>query len=143
LHRLSTALGVAITEFFQDDAEQTIVFIPADQRMLTERNGLRMESLGIGLRDQQIDPFLLAVEPGAGNTDEPVTHPGQEFVFCISGTVDYYVNDERFPLQPGDSLLFEANQPHYFHNKGSEAAQLLLIFQGERGSRIGRQSHLE
>jgi hypothetical protein len=32
--------------------------------------------LGIGLRHQQLEPFLMTIEVDAGNADEVITHPG-------------------------------------------------------------------
>jgi transcriptional regulator with XRE-family HTH domain len=85
LHRLATALGIPITTFFEDDHDQDVVFVAPQQRLRSTANGITMESLGIGLRNQQLEPFLVTIEAGDGNVDEPVTHPGEEFIYCLQG----------------------------------------------------------
>jgi transcriptional regulator with XRE-family HTH domain len=143
LHMLATALGVKITDFFEDSHEHAVVYVRHEQRLATQGNGLLMESLGIGLRNQQLEPFMVTMEPGAGGDGESMAHPGQEFVFCLEGTVLYQVSGQTYHLEPGDSLLFEATQPHCFSNAGESPSKVLLIFQAADGSHLARRRHLE
>ncbi len=142
LHQLANALEVPITDFFMDEHEQNIVYIKADDRLMTQRDGMAVESLGIGLRQQLVQPFLITLEPGAGTSREPVTHPGQEFVFCLDGLIAYKIGEALFELSPGDSLLFEAAQPHSFENVGSSSATILITFNNDQSSNVARQRHL-
>jgi transcriptional regulator with XRE-family HTH domain len=143
LHMLATALGVKITDFFEDAREHAVVYVRRDQRLATRGNGLLMESLGIGLRNQQLEPFMVTVEPGAGDDGESIVHPGQEFVYCLEGIIQYHLGEQTYHLEPGDSLLFDATQPHCFRNIGDSLARVLLIFQAVEGSYLARQRHLE
>lgn len=143
LHMLATALGVKITDFFEDPHEHAVVYVRRDQRLATQGNGLLMESLGIGLRNQQLEPFMVTVEPGAGDDSESIVHPGQEFVYCLGGMIQYQLSEQTYHLEPGDSLLFDATQPHCFRNTGDSVARVLLIFQAVEGGNLARQRHLE
>ena len=143
LHLLARALGVSITDFFEDAHEHAVVYVRHGQRLAAQGNGVLMESLGIGLRNQQLEPFMVTVEPGTGDSGEAIVHPGQEFVYCVSGTIRYQVADQAYPLEAGDSLLFEASQPHTFQNHGASPARVLLIFQAAEGGLLARQRHLE
>jgi transcriptional regulator with XRE-family HTH domain len=143
LHLLATALHIPITDFFEDEYEAATVFIRHDRRLRSAVNGISMESLGIGLRGQQLEPFLMTVESGAGNGDDPIVHGGEEFVHCLQGTIDYRVNNEVYRLETGDSLLFEATQPHCFQNPGDSAARLLIVFQAADGSLRAGQRHMQ
>ncbi len=143
LHLLANALGVKITDFLEDSRQHAVVMVRHDQRLAAHGTGFLMESLGIGLRQQQLEPFLVTVEPGAGSSSEPMVHLGQEFVYCLTGRIEYQVGSQNYSLEPGDSLLFEAAQPHRFRNSGDSPAQLLLIFQAIEGIHLARQRHLE
>ncbi len=136
LHRLAEALGVSITELFRDEHEHAVVFVPAADRLMTERGGVRLESLGVGLPYQQLQPFLMTIAPGSGINDEPVAHEGEEFVHCLAGEIEYRIGPESYHLKAGDSLLFASAQPHQFHNRTAGPAVCLLIFLGrnERAS---------
>jgi quercetin dioxygenase-like cupin family protein len=133
LHMLASALGVPITEFFRDTSEQTVVFVKRSHRLRSQQGGMDIESLGIGLRDQRLEPFLVTLESGAGAESELITHPGQEFVFCLEGQIEYRIGQESYRLDMGDSLLFEAAQPHRFLNTTDAPAVILLVFQAREG----------
>ncbi len=143
LHQLASALNVSIAAFFEDAHEEATVFIRRDRRLRSDANGISMESLGVGLRGQQLEPFLVTVEPGAGNADDPIVHGGEEFVHCLEGRISYRVNGETYELEAGDSLLFEAAQPHCFQNPGNSAARLLIVFQATDGKLLAGQHHLQ
>lgn len=143
LHSLATALKTPITAFFEDNSEQATVVVRSDRRLTSYTDGITMESLGIGLRHQHLEPFLVTVEPGAGNGDRPIVHSGEEFVHCVEGTIIYVVNDEAYQLEAGDSLLFEATQPHNFYNPGKTNAGLIMVFQVSDGRYSIGQRHLE
>jgi quercetin dioxygenase-like cupin family protein len=102
-----------------------------------------LESLGSGLPNQQIEPFCLTIESGCGTVEEPVSHPGQEFVFCLEGEVEYFVGERCYPLEAGDSLMLEATCPHGWRNVAPARAVLLLIFQAARDQHLARQRHLD
>ena len=143
LHSLATALRVPISAFFEDASEQLTVLIRRHQRLSFDGHGISMESLGTGLRDQQLEPFQVTVAPRAGNGDGPIIHPGQEFVHCLEGCITYRVNADAYHLEAGDSLLFVATQPHSFHNAGDQAARLILVCQTDSGSSTVGQRHLD
>lgn len=143
LHQLALALEVPITDFFEDESDQVIVFVRHDRRSRSSSNGIIMENLGSGLPDQQIEPFLVTIEPGAGSAASQITHPGEEFVHCLEGVVDYQIGEQIYTLQPGDSLLFEASQPHCFYNSTDTIARAMLIFQANHNRHLLWQSHLD
>lgn len=128
LHALAAALRVPIVDLFQASGARGVVAVARDRRLGHDEHGVRMESLGTGLRDQQLEPFLFTLAPGAGG-EEPVRHPGQEFAHCLEGQVEYTVNGERYVLDAGDSLLLESTLPHAFRNASPRRASLLVVFQ--------------
>ncbi|MCA9981473.1 MAG: cupin domain-containing protein [Anaerolineales bacterium] len=141
LHALATALGVSIVDFFQTRPEQAVVYTQPNQRLSSEANGILIASLGSGLQYQQMAPFVLTIAPGAGEAHQPITHAGEEFVFCVAGEVQYRVGETVYPLTPGCSLLFKASLPHCFFNDTAVDAQLLLVFLAEEDSYLARQLH--
>jgi transcriptional regulator with XRE-family HTH domain len=142
LHLLATALGVSITDFFEDEREQAVVFVRPVARLRSEANGITMESLGIGLRNQQLEPFLFTVAAQTGNIDQPVSHPGEEFVYCLKGRVDYCVGDQIYELESGCSLLFEAAIQHCFRNRMKTPAQLMTVFHAGDDGHLARSLHM-
>ncbi|MFP4152413.1 MAG: helix-turn-helix domain-containing protein [Alkalispirochaeta sp.] len=166
LHNLANALEVRIVDFFEEPHEYSTVFVKKHQRLATRGDDVTMESLGYGIRNQQLEPFLVTLQPGgagnaaagidrrdpgsvSGDTErdeghhgETVEHPGQEFVYCVTGEVVYQVGESDYVLEEGDSILFDATQPHRFRNDGTTPTQLIIVFQASDGTHIARERHL-
>jgi transcriptional regulator with XRE-family HTH domain len=143
LHRLATALKVPITTFFQGEAKQTIVFVKRERGLRSQSSGVVMESLGIGLFNQQIEPFRLTIQPGVGNLEDPCSHTGEEFIHCMEGQVDYCVGELVYRLEPGDSLLFDANQSHAYRNPTPKPAAVLMIYKASQDPSSIQQLHMD
>lgn len=143
LHRLAAALRVRITDFFGPEAQARVIFVRANQRGRTQTEGTLVESLGTGLSNQRLEPFLVTLDPGAGSGSEPITHGGQELVFGLHGQVQYVVNGQVYTITEGDALLFEATLPHYWCNPTWERARLLLVLEAVEGRGAPLLPHLE
>lgn len=143
LHQMAIALNVPITDFFYQENEPTTLYVKRDRGVRYRNNGVELESLGIGLPNQQLEPFRLTIEPGSESANEPISHPGHEFVYCLEGEIDYYVDEQHYHLDVGDSLLLEASNPHSWHNASNEPTIILLIFQATLSHHLARQSHLD
>jgi transcriptional regulator with XRE-family HTH domain len=128
LHRLASALDVPIVEFFHAELAPKLVWIKRGSGLSSSLNGVVMESLGIGLDNQQLEPFRVSIKPGAGEVDHPISHPGEEFVHCLRGIIEYHVGDRNIQLARGDSLLFDATQPHTYNNPTRKHSEFLVVF---------------
>jgi transcriptional regulator with XRE-family HTH domain len=142
LHRLATALNVPITDFFLAEARQAVVYVKRDQGLRSQSDGAVMESLGIGLFNQQLGPFRMVIQPGSGNWDDPVSHSGEEFIHCLEGKIDYMISESAFRLEQGDSLLFDATQMHGYRNRTDRQAVVLMVFMAYQDPQIVRKMHL-
>jgi transcriptional regulator with XRE-family HTH domain len=143
LHKLATALGRPIADFFEEGQELTMVLVRKNERRRTRGDGVLIESLGSGLTGQSLEPFLLSLMPGASSGEEAITHGGEEFVFCLEGEIDYQVDGTWHRLGTGDSLTFRAEFPHQCRNNGLKQAVALLVIQAEEEEiRLSQQAHL-
>jgi transcriptional regulator with XRE-family HTH domain len=143
LHRLATALSVTMTFFFEEEEQREVVFVRADRRARTRSDSVIMENLGSGLRNQTMEPLLVLLQPGAGSGDEPIVHLGHEFVFCIEGEIEYRIRDDKYLLNAGDSLIFEAHLPHRWRNAGDSLSAILLILETQEGRQESVEQHLQ
>ena len=141
LHQLASALGVHITDLFQQDIHQVSVFVKAEDATILRSEGLVIEGLGSGLPHQQLEPFKLIIYPNIDYTSEPVSHSGEEFIYCLKGKVEYLVGSNTFILEQGDRLIFKASQPHCWRNLGSEPAEIILVLEADRGQPLPHKIH--
>jgi len=143
LLRLAAVLGVHVADFFTTGPESSTILVRRGERLWSRGVGLLMESLGVGLPGQILEPFLMTIEAGSEEVQEPYVHPGEEFVYCIEGEVEYQVEDDWHRLEAGDSLLFLAKQPHRYRNISSDKAIVLLVLASTfLDAGLSRQQHL-
>jgi transcriptional regulator with XRE-family HTH domain len=128
LYKLADALGVSITAFFgtQGQARQ-VVFLKSDERSRMPFARGIFEGLGGEQFAGRIQPFMLTLESGASSGPSHITHSGHEFVFCLRGKLEYYVDKQFFLLEAGDSLLFESKLRHRWKNPGVTVTTTLII----------------
>ncbi len=128
LQQLAFALDVPISAFFESEpVDKHVVFTPADQRPLAAFGSTQMQNLGKDLAGNVVQPFVVTLKPGMGSGDQMIVHTGHEFVYCLSGSIRYQVEEKEYLLNTGDSLIFEAHLPHFWENKGTETTQILLV----------------
>jgi transcriptional regulator with XRE-family HTH domain len=142
LHSLATALEVPITAFFERHGDGQVIHLKKNRRPTSETSGVKMENLGSGLPNQQIEPFLMTIEPGGSSTSSQITHAGEELVYVLKGTLICKIREQEYRLEKGDSLLFLASQPHIYQNHTPGAAQILIIFQPMVGQVMAHQHYM-
>lgn len=129
LQSLATALNVKMSYFFDDHEPTTVLHVKAEDRPAIVSKGVRIEGLGGKLNRQEMDPFLVTLEPHSESGLRQVVHTGHELVYCISGKVEYLIDGKVHHLESGDLLLFEAHLPHIWRNTTAEPAMILLVLQ--------------
>ena len=139
LYKLAEALEVPITAFFRLEAtRQDIVFRRADNRKRVALPDGLWEGLGGEAFTGRVEPFMLTLQAGASSGPFGMLHSGSEFVLCLSGQIEYEVEELSFTLNPGDSLIFAAQHRHRWRNSGQTPATLVIVLscfeQGERPS---------
>lgn len=119
LQALAQALGVPVTAFFRRFEEvRNASFVKAGEGVELERRGTRaghqynlLGHIGQNESGVVVEPYLISL-----NADSDVfpafQHEGLEFLYMLEGAVHYRHGDKLYPMQPGDSLFFDADAPH-------------------------------
>lgn len=131
LMRIAKVLGVSITDFFVDaDPEPVYVLTKKDQGMVVSQDGSKFgytyKGLALGKSGKTAEPFILTIDP----SDPPgeFRHAGQEFIYMLSGRMEFTINEEKLLLTPGDSLYFDSANLHKTKILGRRPAKFLCIF---------------
>jgi transcriptional regulator with XRE-family HTH domain len=128
LQQLAQSLQVPITEFFQTDhTSKKLVHQKQGQRPRVAFEHSTMEDLAAGMPRFGAEPIIVTLEPNADSGKKPIVHTGREFVYCLDGHIVYMVENERYLLESGDSLIFEAYLPHEWKNIDATPSRLLLV----------------
>jgi quercetin dioxygenase-like cupin family protein len=65
------------------------------------------------------------------NPDEETSqHQGEEFIFVLDGRVLVKLGDDRFELEPGDSVYYLSTVPHLVAATQGKATILAVLYEG-------------
>lgn len=119
LTAIASALDVEMGFFFEDKVPSPCVVQLNQGKKLGRTADAVVELLSADPSDKKIQPYRMVCQPGASR-DQPPTHPGEEFGFVLKGQLTVTVGDETFVLKAGDSIHYQAFQPHSWRNEGDE-----------------------
>ena len=58
-----------------------------------------------------VEPYLIVLD-SESDTFKTFQHAGIEMIYMLEGKVDYRHGSGMYPLEPGDTLFFDADAPH-------------------------------
>ena len=92
------------------------------------RKAYNYESLASGFRGRKADPFIVTVEPKPADAPKEMnSHSGQEFNMVLEGTMELTIGPKVLTLEEGDSIYFDATQPHGMRTVGDKPVRFLAI----------------
>jgi len=87
----------------------------------------QVEYLAFRLKEGKLLVLLTFLKSGTKSGPKPQSHPGEEFIFCLNGEIQYEVHGKTYLLKKGDSLHFYAHFPHRWEVIGSKGTKNLWI----------------
>ena len=82
---------------------------------------------------KKAEPFMVTMDPandipeGGAATLSVHSHKGQEFVYMVSGVMEFHIGDVTHELREGDSAYFDAGLPHTMKPLGDAPAKFLSV----------------
>jgi transcriptional regulator with XRE-family HTH domain len=132
LAKISQGLGVDITQFFFDNLSSPqpvdISIVKRNERLEVGGRGTPYgyiyEALAHKKPGKNMEPYIITI--GSDRTAD-FQHEGEEFLFVIEGRLEHFYKGERYILEEGDSVYFDANIPHSGRSLGNKKAKLLMV----------------
>ncbi|NJD86573.1 MAG: helix-turn-helix transcriptional regulator [Betaproteobacteria bacterium] len=133
LSRIAAALRTDITQLLHTPAEAGegggLSVVRAGERRPVVRGGTAFGydyvSLADNRRDKKMEPFLFTF-PSQIDKYVFFEHDGEEFMFVLSGRVEWQAGSRRLVLEPGDSIYFDARLPHRGRALDGEATAVVV-----------------
>lgn len=119
LMKLAVALNRPVSFFVNENvADKPVVHTTAISRqpVATSKHGLELQGITGPYGQFLLAGAIAVIEPGAESGPEPMVHPGEELVHLLDGHLEFTVDDEKYSLEPGDSLHFRTDRPHQWRN---------------------------
>ncbi len=127
------SLKIDINDFFQDfntGQASKVIFKKKEQYLPFEKEntiGFHYQRiLSSTIDEYHVDFVLLTLMPNAKRAF--VQTDAYEFKYMLKGKVEYTIGDEVFVMEAGDSIFFDATEPHNPRNIGDAEAQLLVLY---------------
>ena len=123
LRKISRVLNVPLFELLDGDRPERLVAVVRreDQVRITSPRGdvsYARHSAGYG----QLEMLRGTLQPGGVSHSEPWSHPAEECLVVMSGSIVAEIEGSRFVLAEGDSCHFDSNLPHRLLNESDEVA---------------------
>ncbi|MFJ9176195.1 helix-turn-helix domain-containing protein [Streptomyces sp. NPDC102360] len=126
LRRLSAALGLPLFDLFRQDEAEEVALVRQDRRIQVRSPQGGIEYTRVSAGSARLEVLEGTLEPGGASSDERYSHPSEECVLLLSGSLVVEAGDGRYELGPGDSCTFDSRVPHRYVNEGGETARFLV-----------------
>jgi transcriptional regulator with XRE-family HTH domain len=127
VQKIARGLDLAIAELFVEEAPHGRVVRRAERRRIAYPGLLAVDEFLTSGLDGRLQVILSTVEPGGGTGDEAYAHDSdEEVVIVLSGTLELWVEDERYVLEAGDTVTYSSRLKHRNKNVGDTTATILF-----------------
>mgnify|MGYP000975571238 CR=1 FL=1 len=120
-------LGTTVSEFFQEEPEDQIVFRNEDYfEKIDSELGSKTEWIIPNAQKNMMEPIRLTLAPG-GATYPDLPHEGEEFGYVLQGSVKIHVGNKVYKAKKGESFYFTPHAKHYIEASSSSGARLIWV----------------
>jgi transcriptional regulator with XRE-family HTH domain len=131
LSKIAKKYGISLDVLlFGEEPHMSTYFLTRKGQGLSvdRRKDYSYQSLASGFRGRKVDPFLTQVDPlPDGQKFSKNSHDGQEFDYVIEGKLEITIGEKVLTLNEGDSIYFDANQPHCMRALNGKAVKFLVV----------------
>ena len=133
LARIAMVFSKDLSYFFEPEPQKLFRIHRAKDRTRLPQSGVDdptyfFESLGFITPDRMLDPYFAEFIPqGAGTEGKAHQHPGNEFLFVLTGELQVRHGDEMHQVQAGDGIYFDANTIHSYLCSGTVPATAIIM----------------
>ena len=133
LARIAMVFSKDLSYFFEPEPQKLFRIHRSKDRSRLPQSGVEdptyfFESLGFVTPDRMLDPYFAEFVPQqAGAEAKAHQHPGNEFLYVVSGELDVRHGEELHRVQAGDGIYFDAATIHSYLCAGDVPATAIII----------------
>ena len=103
---------VNISDFFRQVEQKEYIFIKNTdvESIYNQDTGVNMTLLASKLEENVLETYIVEIDPLRQLSAEIISreHPGERFIYIMSGAVEASLPDKKITLETGDSLNFKS-----------------------------------
>lgn len=131
LSKIAKRYGIALDVLlFGEEPRMSAYFLTRNGQghSVERRKEYKYQSLASGFRGRKADPYMTQVDPlPEGESYHKNSHDGQEFDYIVEGRMEIVIGEKTMTLGPGDSIYFDASQPHCMKALGGQPVKFLVV----------------
>jgi transcriptional regulator with XRE-family HTH domain len=134
LARIAMVFDVGLEHFFNDRKSKRVFSIVRSNERLRFPDqpdsaipGYYFEVLSFGATDKSMSAYLADFPKRDGRPVRHHSHDGAEFLHVLSGTLTINYQSEDYNLGAGDSVYFDASEPHSYSCRNDEGARAMVV----------------
>lgn len=120
LWKISKALNVTMNYFFDEYDDFNQVVRKNERKKILMKDGDRIYELLCPNLKNQIEMLWIEIEPQDSNSEELISHDGEECGVVLKGTLRILSGENIYDLNEGDSIYLDSTIPHRYVNLGNE-----------------------
>ncbi|HEY2254663.1 MAG TPA: cupin domain-containing protein, partial [Variovorax sp.] len=126
LMRIGEVLGLPL-QYFLQVPEAGGHHFPRSARtpFQLQAGGMQFDRVSGQFADSAINALIVTIPPK--HKSAPVTHPGEELVYVLQGSLRYTLGGRKIHLEQGDSVHLPSTTPHCWDNPFTAAATVLWV----------------
>jgi transcriptional regulator with XRE-family HTH domain len=127
--KIARALGVPFSALIgQSERPRTALLSSERAKVLTSADG-KFISRALFPYDEarKVEFYELRLRPQGSEIAEAHAAGTTENLVVTAGSLSLLVDSERFALESGDAVFFEADVPHEYHNAGDDDVVMYLV----------------
>jgi transcriptional regulator with XRE-family HTH domain len=127
---VARAFGLSVNDFFVDSEREKDGFIVYKRSEGAGENPT--QAMAANLKNQNLNPMLVRLAHNQKFRKDLCFHPGDEFVYCLSGEVECEIDTSKIRLTPGDAITYKAEIPHRIKGISPTGSDVLVVFEMAR-----------
>ncbi|MEQ1934366.1 MAG: cupin domain-containing protein [Fimbriimonadaceae bacterium] len=126
LRAFSRVFGESVASLFSEPNPPSVwVSRPGERmRLVNPKGGVTYEKLVRG--NSQLEVLRAVFAPGQFSAEYPTSHASVECAYVVQGEITLEVAGTAYVIGQGESVTFEAAQPHRYVNLGSADTEVIL-----------------
>lgn len=126
LRRIAKVLDIPIFSLFQGPDADAVSVIRRDRRMRVQSPEQDITYTRISPNRGKLEVLQGRLSPRSASSAEAWSHPSEECLVVLRGSLVVEVSGEDYELQSGDSCYFDSNRPHRYKNPFDEPAEFIV-----------------
>jgi transcriptional regulator with XRE-family HTH domain len=136
LLRIAMVFSVDLDYFFAPEPTPVLAIVRKRDRLRfadasnQRRPAYHFESLDFPVPQRIIHSYLAEFEAVETDHCTPHEHPGIEFLYVITGSLELHAGEEKHELSEGDAVYFDSTVPHSYRKIGTKRTTAIVVTGG-------------